>query len=83
VTALPCRPGTMTQLRGELPSCVWRLTLDTGETVAYVTGDSPMDVLSHAAHVKKLRHRDTNLLRFQRLNVREVIRLRNRGVAFQ
>lgn len=74
---------TMSQLRGEIPSCVWRFTTDTGEVLAYVTGDSPVDVLYRAARVKKIRHRAVSELRFRRLTVRQVMNLRNRGAVFQ
>jgi hypothetical protein len=75
--------GTMDQLRGELPSHVWRVTLDTGEVAGYVTGDDVTDMLIHAARIKKLRHRSANLLRFQRLTIREFVRLRNAGLSVQ
>lgn len=74
---------SMTQLRGELPSCVWRCSTGTGEVVGYVTGDDVLDMLRRAARIKKLRHRSLVTLRFQRLTVREVVRMRVNGQTFQ
>ena len=73
---------TLSQLRGELPSCVWRVSIDTGEVLAYVTGDNPADMLTRAARIKKLRHQSPGEMKFRRLTVRDVIRLRGRGMVF-
>lgn len=76
---------TMTELRKEMPSSVWRLTLDTGEVVAYINGESLPEMLIRAARVKKLQNRQrlTRILRFQRLTLGEVGNLRDNGMTFK
>ena len=74
---------TMQQLRSELPSKVWRLTLDTGEVVAYVNGDNLPVLLLRASKVRKLQGRQARVLRFQRLTLGEVGNLRDNGMTFK
>ena len=74
---------SLADVRSELKSCWWRLSLDGGQVVGYVKGDSLPDMLAHAARVVKLRHRSASLLRCQRLSVGEVLRMRVNGQALQ
>jgi hypothetical protein len=74
---------TMDQLRGELPSNVYRLTLNSGEVAGYVNGQSLPELLVRAATLKKIRNRNVSLLRFKRLTLAEVGNLRDNGMTFK
>lgn len=50
--------------------------------VGYVDSPSLAGMLTHASRIKKLRNRDADAIRFQRLSAREVSRLVHNGMVF-
>lgn len=72
---------TLAQLRNEIPSSVFRLSVDS-QVIGYIAADDMADALIKGARMGGLRRRPANELKLHRLTVGEAMKLKNNGQNF-